>query len=144
MLPDKPLPQLSIDPFSDESLADPYAHHDLLRGAGHVFWLECHGIYGAPRHAEVSAALKDWQPTLSLRNILGFEDSCLMLARGPTARPCCGSTRTRLLRPSSSSSYGAIGSFPAPSSGGIQRRGTRGVIDRPEDINSWSSCRFFD
>jgi hypothetical protein len=36
MLPDKPLPQLWIDPFSDESLADPYAHHDLLRGAGPV------------------------------------------------------------------------------------------------------------
>jgi hypothetical protein len=79
MFPGKPLPQLSIDPFSDESLADPYAHHDLLRGAGPVFWLECHGIYGAARHAVVSTALKDWQPTFLFENILGFEDSCLML-----------------------------------------------------------------
>ena len=61
MLPDKTVPRLSIDPFSDGFLADPYEHHDLLRDAGPVFWLECHGIYGAARHAEVSAALKDWQ-----------------------------------------------------------------------------------
>src|SRR5947208_2939855 len=37
MLPDKTVPQLSIDPFSDGFLAEPYAHHDLLRDAGPVF-----------------------------------------------------------------------------------------------------------
>src|SRR5258708_10398500 len=69
MLSDKTVPRLSIDPFSDRFLADPYAHHDLLRDAGPVFWLECHGIYGAARHAEVSAALTDWQNLCSGRGL---------------------------------------------------------------------------
>ena len=73
MLPDKTVPRLSIDPFSDGFLADPYEHHDLLRDAGPVFWLECHGIYGAARHAEVSAALKDWQNFCSGRGV-GLDD----------------------------------------------------------------------
>jgi len=73
MLPDKTVPRLSIDPFSDRFLADPYAHHDLLRDAGPVFWLECHCIYGAARHAEVSAALKDWQNFCSGRGV-GLDD----------------------------------------------------------------------
>jgi hypothetical protein len=51
MLSDKTVPRLSIDPFSDGFLAEPYAHHALLRDAGPVFWLECYGIYGAARHA---------------------------------------------------------------------------------------------
>jgi len=51
MLSDKTVPRLSIDPFSDGFLAEPYAHHALLRDAGPVFWLECYGIYGATRHA---------------------------------------------------------------------------------------------
>jgi cytochrome P450 len=67
------VPRLSIDPFSDGFLADPYEHHDLLRDAGPVFWLERHGIYGAARHAEVSAALKDWQNFCSGRGV-GLDD----------------------------------------------------------------------
>jgi hypothetical protein len=62
MLPAKPMPQHSIAPFSDEpdeSLVDTYAHHDLLRGAGPVFWLECHGIYGAAQRPEIWVALSD-------------------------------------------------------------------------------------
>jgi hypothetical protein len=37
MLSDKTVPRLSIDPFSDGFLAEPYAHHALLRDAGPVF-----------------------------------------------------------------------------------------------------------
>jgi len=73
MLSNKTVPRLSIDPFSDGFLADPYAHHDLLRDAGPVFWLECHGIYGAARHVEVSAALKDWRNFCSGRGV-GLDD----------------------------------------------------------------------
>ena len=51
MLSDKTVPRLSIDPFSDGFLAEPYAHHALLRDVGPVFRLECCGIYGAARHA---------------------------------------------------------------------------------------------
>jgi 4-methoxybenzoate monooxygenase (O-demethylating) len=63
------LPSLSIDPFDEDFLADPYAHHDTLREAGPVVWLEAIGCYGMARHAEVQAALKDWQTYLSSRGV---------------------------------------------------------------------------
>lgn len=62
-------PSLSIDPFDEAFLADPYAHHDALRDAGPVVWLEAIGCYGMARHAEVQAALKDWQTYVSGRGV---------------------------------------------------------------------------
>lgn len=63
------LPVIDIDPFGDDFLADPYAHHAELRDAGPVFWLERYGIFGMARHAEVSAALQDWQTYSSARGV---------------------------------------------------------------------------
>ena len=31
---------LDFDPFDEAALADPYAHHNALRDAGPVVWLE--------------------------------------------------------------------------------------------------------
>jgi cytochrome P450 len=63
------LPSIAIDPFDEAFLADPYAHHDALRDAGPVVWLESIGCYGMARHAEVQAALRDWQTYLSSRGV---------------------------------------------------------------------------
>jgi hypothetical protein len=63
------LPSLAIDPFDEAFLADPYAHHDALRDAGPVVWLEAIGCYGMARYAEVQAALKDWQTYVSGRGV---------------------------------------------------------------------------
>lgn len=63
------VPVLSIDPFDEAFLADPYAHHPTLREAGPVVWLEPLGVYAAARHAEVSAALNDWQNFISGRGV---------------------------------------------------------------------------
>ncbi len=52
---------LDVDPFSPESLADPYPVHDLMRGGGPVFRLERYGVWGVARHAEVHSVLMDWQ-----------------------------------------------------------------------------------
>lgn len=68
-----PLPRVAADPFSDAFLSDPYAYHDELRDAGAVFWLDALGIYGMARHAEVSAALRDWQTFSSERGV-GLSD----------------------------------------------------------------------
>lgn len=53
------MPALAIDPFDEAFLADPYAHHDALRDAGPVVWLDALGCYGMARFAEVQAALRD-------------------------------------------------------------------------------------
>jgi cytochrome P450 len=60
---------LAIDPFDEAFLADPYAHHDALREAGAVTWLEPIGCYGIARFAEVQAALRDHQRFCSGRGV---------------------------------------------------------------------------
>jgi hypothetical protein len=66
-------PKLDIDPFAHESLADPYPEHALLRESGPVVWLTRYGIWGMARHAEVKAALQDWQTFCSGRGV-GLSD----------------------------------------------------------------------
>jgi cytochrome P450 len=54
-------PVITIDPFSHAFLSDPYPHHDAMREAGPVVWLEHYGIWAMARHQEVRDALTDWQ-----------------------------------------------------------------------------------
>ena len=62
-----------IDPFCDAFLADPYPFHERLREAGAVVWLERYGIWASARHAEVQAALTNWQ-TFSSAAGVGIDD----------------------------------------------------------------------
>ena len=54
-------PVSTIDPFSHGFLSDPYPHHEAMREAGPVVWLEQYGIWAMARHQEVRDALTDWQ-----------------------------------------------------------------------------------
>jgi cytochrome P450 len=54
-------PVSPIDPFSHAFLSDPYPHHEAMREAGPVIWLEQYGIWAMARHQEVRDALTDWQ-----------------------------------------------------------------------------------
>jgi cytochrome P450 len=54
-------PVSSVDPFSHEFLDNPYPHHESLREAGPVVWLERYGIWAMARHQEVRDTLTDWQ-----------------------------------------------------------------------------------
>jgi 4-methoxybenzoate monooxygenase (O-demethylating) len=54
-------PVIDIDPFSHAFLSDPYPHHETMREAGPVVWLEHYGIWGLARHQEVRDALTDWE-----------------------------------------------------------------------------------
>ncbi|SDS65707.1 cytochrome P450 [Bradyrhizobium canariense] len=54
-------PVSTIDPFSHAFLSDPYPHHEAMREAGPVVWLEHYGIWAMARHQEVRDALTDWQ-----------------------------------------------------------------------------------
>ena len=60
---------LDFDPFDEAALANPYAHHDALRDAGPVVWLEPVGCYGMARYAQVQPALIDWQTFVSGRGV---------------------------------------------------------------------------
>ena len=64
---------LAIDPFDEAFLADPYAHHEALREAGPVIWLEPIGAFGMARYAEVQAALRDHETFCSSRGV-GLSD----------------------------------------------------------------------
>ena len=52
------IPTLTLDPFDEAFLADPYAYHDALRDAGPVVWLEARQCFGMARHGEVQAVLR--------------------------------------------------------------------------------------
>ena len=54
-------PSTTVDPFSDDVLADPHPFHRDLRDAGPVVHLERYDVYAMGRYAEVHAALVDWQ-----------------------------------------------------------------------------------
>jgi len=63
------IPSLDIDPFNEAFLADPYAHHDVLRDAGPVVWLEPLGVYAMARFTEVQPALRDHETFCSSRGV---------------------------------------------------------------------------
>jgi cytochrome P450 len=58
-------PSIDVDPFSESFADDPYPFHGQLRQAGPVVRLEKYGIYAMARHAQVHAALNDWQTFIS-------------------------------------------------------------------------------
>jgi cytochrome P450 len=66
-------PVSAIDPFSQGFLRDPYPHHEALREAGPVVWLEQYGIWAMARHQEVRDALSDWQTYCSSAGV-GLSD----------------------------------------------------------------------
>jgi cytochrome P450 len=53
-------PVSSVDPFSHDFLHDPYPHHQALREAGPVVWLEQYGTWAMARHEQVRDALTDY------------------------------------------------------------------------------------
>jgi cytochrome P450 len=54
-------PVSSVDPFSHAFMHDPYPHHQAMREAGPVVWLEHYGVWAMARHQEVRDALTDWE-----------------------------------------------------------------------------------
>ena len=62
-----------LDPYALEFLSDPYPQHQVLREAGAVVWLSKYDIVALARHAEVSAALDDWETFCSNRGV-GLSD----------------------------------------------------------------------
>jgi cytochrome P450 len=63
------VPHSSIDPFSNEYLADPYSFHQELRDAGPAVWLEQHSIWVVAGYDEVFRVLHDWQTFCSSRGV---------------------------------------------------------------------------
>ena len=66
-------PVSSLDPFADDFLAAPYPFYAELRQAGPLVRLERYGLWACARHAEVQAALSDWQ-TFSSAAGVGIDD----------------------------------------------------------------------
>lgn len=54
-------PMLDVDPYSDAVLESPFAMHVAVRRAGPVAYLSRYDVYVMGRHAEIAAALRDWE-----------------------------------------------------------------------------------
>ena len=55
------IPETDYDPYTDENLRDPFPGYRMLRRLGPVVYLGRHDLYALSRHADVSAALSDWE-----------------------------------------------------------------------------------
>ena len=67
------IPQLDLDPYAPEFLADPYPRYEELRDAGPVVWLNRYEHYLVARHAETQIVLEDWETYGSTRGF-GLND----------------------------------------------------------------------
>ena len=63
------IPVVTVDPFSEAFLSDPYAFHRELREIGPVFWLDSIGVYGVARHQEVAEVLANHETFISSRGV---------------------------------------------------------------------------
>ncbi|MCG2621355.1 cytochrome P450 [Arthrobacter sp. I2-34] len=67
------VPELDLDPFSDEFLTTPYPAHEQMRETGPVFRLERYGVWGVARYDEVSRVLAAHETFVSSRGV-GISD----------------------------------------------------------------------
>jgi len=66
-------PELSVDPFDLEILADPYPYYDRLRDIAPVVRNTVYDVYTVTRHAETQAVYADWQSFTSTHGV-GMSD----------------------------------------------------------------------
>ena len=55
------IPTSDLDLYSDDVLAEPYAHYRRLRDAGPAVWLERYNAWVIARYDAVRAVLRDWR-----------------------------------------------------------------------------------
>jgi cytochrome P450 len=101
-------PVSTVDPFSHAFLRDPYPHHEAMREAGPVVWLERYGIWAMARHEQVRDALTDWQTYCSSAGV-GLSDfrkeppwrpPSIILEADPPLHTRTRAVLTRILSPS--------------------------------------------
>ncbi|MEV6122700.1 cytochrome P450 [Streptomyces sp. NPDC052077] len=76
-----PAPALDIDLFTDEAMLDPWPLYQRIRDAGPVCYLPRLGVHAMGRHAQVRAALGDWE-TYSSAGGIGLNDVANEATRG--------------------------------------------------------------
>ncbi|MFK7886507.1 MAG: cytochrome P450 [Gammaproteobacteria bacterium] len=133
-------PTLSVDPFADGFLEDPYPYHHDLREAGPVVWLEKYGVYALARYEHVCAGLEDWETFCSSRGV-GLSDfskekpwrpPSIILEADP---PLHTKTRRVLMRVLSKPALQHLAKdFRAASDGLIDRLVAQGDIDAVRDL----------
>jgi 4-methoxybenzoate monooxygenase (O-demethylating) len=57
----RPAPSLTLDPYADDVLLDPFPTYQVIRDTAPVVYLERHGVHAMGRHRDVQAVLKDWR-----------------------------------------------------------------------------------
>ncbi|OQR61617.1 hypothetical protein B6E66_23540 [Streptomyces maremycinicus] len=69
-----PIPSTAIDPFSIQSLSDPFAADGAVRETGSVVYVERHDYYAVTRFKDIRKGLRDWR-TFSSTDRPFYEDS---------------------------------------------------------------------
>jgi len=92
------IPELDVDLWSDEILADPYTTYARLRAGGPVWYDRARDAFVLPRYDEVREALQDWETYSSAQGVGLNERANNMAGRGIlTTDPPLHDTRRRIL-----------------------------------------------
>lgn len=92
------MPEIDVDLWSDEELADPYPTYARLRDLGAVLYDPAHDAYVLPRYDEVREVLQDWETYSSAQGVGLNERANAMAGRGIlTTDPPLHDTRRRVL-----------------------------------------------
>jgi cytochrome P450 len=63
------VPHSDVDPFTDEALDSPFASYRALRDTAPLVYLPKYEMYALTRHAQVRAALDDWETFSSAQGV---------------------------------------------------------------------------
>jgi cytochrome P450 len=77
------IPAIDVDLYSDDALAEPYAHYRAIRDAGPVVWLPRCDAYAIFRHRDVRGVLADPETFCSGRGV-GLNDVINEAGQGTT------------------------------------------------------------
>ena len=141
--------RLDIDPFGDDFLTMPYPHHETMREAGEVVWLDSYGLWAFTRYQPVKAGLSDWQNFISsagvglanFRTEKPFRPPSLILEADPPDHTKARAILARILSPKVVQQVRA--EFQAQAEALIDRLVEKGEIDAISDLAKVYPLRVF-
>lgn len=143
------IPQLDVDPYSDEMLEDPYAMHEALREAGPVVHVPKYDMLVVARHAEVQAVLGDWENYISsagvglanFRHEAPFRPKSLLLEADPPDHTVVRTVIARVLSPKAVQQLRTT--FQAEADAMFDRLLQKGEIDGYKELAEYFPLKVF-
>ena len=146
---DTRVPQIDVDPFSDENIDEPYAMHEVLREAGPVTYLPKYDLFVLARHAECQAVLTNWEVFISsagvglanFRHEAPFRPKSILLEADPPDHTVVRTVISRIMSPKNLQRLRDL--FESEAVTMVDRALAKGRIDGVKDIAEYFPLKVF-